>query len=901
MAGCIGRRVDVRAGVSGQHAGMQAVLSAPVFNRIETWVPPWPSAIVVAAMAVHQLPQLPSRPVLLALLALGLLLIGLGCRPRHQGLRYLGLLIAAAAGICWRADLALASRLSPDQEGVDFVVRGVVASMPLHSARGERFVFRIEDCAAPSPAADCPAGRDVRLSWYRFSQQQAVAPGERWQFNVRLKRPHSLLNPHAFDGELRSLEEGIAGSGYVRQPRDVRWPNRNLGSRSFAPGPSIEALRTVLRDASRAALQGQRPDAAGVVVALSIGDQAAIPARWWEIFNRTGVGHLMSISGLHITMLAGMAGGLARRLLRLPAIGRPALLDRCPADRLKWAVALGVAFGYSAIAGWGIPAQRTCWMLAVAGLALLGGRSQSIGRVLALSAGVVTAIDPWAPLAAGFWLSFASVAAIVWFGTRQQALDDGGEDPGDRRAPSGWRAVAGRVRARLAVVLAEAVRTQWAATLALLPLGALFFSSFSLVGPVANAFAIPLVSIVITPLALLGTALLLPFPSLGSILLGLVCVATGWLLDALELVAGPRWAIAVLPAPSAAAVGLAALAIVALLCPFRLPGRPAAFAALLPLVAPHAPLPAAGTIRVNALDVGQGAAILIETPGGRLLFDAGPRHGVDSDAGSRVIIPYLRARGIEALDTLVISHADEDHAGGALSVLAGVRVGWVASPLDADHPVREVAPLHRRCWRGEHWQWGETRFEFLHPGPERTHRGKSATNANSCVLRIESPAGVVLLTGDIEAAQEGFLVEKLGAPALRADLLVAPHHGSNGSSSMVFLNAVQPSIAIAQAGYRNRFGHPGEKARIRYRAAGVELLRTDEDGAVTVILSGARQPPLIERLRHDARRYWRLKVQPAAARLIARSSRRPWPRPRREPDRRPASTGRARARRVAAV
>jgi competence protein ComEC len=666
------------------------------------------------------------------------------------------------------------------------------------------------------------------------------------------------------------LRFGIAGSGYVRRARDERWPNRNLGSRSFAPGPTIEALRTVLRDASRAALQGQRADAAAVVIALSIGDQAAISARWWEIFNRTGVGHLMSISGLHITMLAGMAGGLARRLLRLRWVGRAALLDRCPADRLKWAVALAVAFGYSAIAGWGIPAQRTCWMLAVAGLALLGGRSQSIGRVLALSAGVVTAIDPWAPLAAGFWLSFASVAAIVWYGTRHKTSDDAEEGDPDPRVltRARWRRGVDRLRGRITGVLAEAVRTQWAATLALLPVGALFFSSFSMVGPVANAFSIPLVSILITPLALLGTALVVPFPSLGSALLALVCIATGWLLDALALISAPRWAIAVLPAPSVAAVVIAALAIVGLLCPFRLPGRPAAFAALLPLVAPHAPLPAAGTMRVTALDVGQGAAMLIETPGGRLLFDAGPRQGADSDAGSRVIIPYLRARGIEVIESLVISHADEDHAGGALSVLAGVRVISVSSPLQAGHPIREAAPLHRRCWRGEHWQWGETRLEVLHPGPERTHRGKSATNANSCVLRIESPAGVVLLTGDIEAAQEGFLVEKLGEKALRADLLAAPHHGSNGSSSMVFLNAVKPSIAIVQAGYRNRFGHPGDKAQVRYRIAGTRLLRSDHDGAVSVMLRGTR-PPIIERLRHDDRRYWRLRVQAAAARAVA--------------------------------
>lgn len=860
-------------------------------------LPPLPAAVLVAALLVHRLPELAPRGVSAALLAAGLLAlfaargrcsrlglgVPLGVRAPGGGspaavqrreailalARFAALLLAAGAWTMLRAGQALELRIAPDQEGVDFVVRGHVAGMPQAFERGERFLFRIERCVGPSAGAapvDCPEGRDVRLAWYRhFGQAGKVEdgertggpprrpgpqPGERWQLTVRLKRPHGLLNPGAFDSELRALEEGIAATGYVRASRDPAWPNRQLAGRSWRPGPAIEAARTVLRDAILAALAGERADAAGVVAALSIGDQAAIPGAWWETFNRTGVGHLMSISGLHITMLAGMAGGLARRALRHPRIGRPALLERCPADRLKWAFALAVAFFYSALAGWGIPAQRTCWMLAVAGLALLGGRSQSLARVLALSAAVVTVLDPWAPLSAGFWLSFASVSAIVWYGSQESR----------QPRPEPGRSVFARSRAKLAAVLTDAVRTQWAATLSLLPLGALFFSSFSLVGPLANAFAIPLVSIVITPLALLGTALLLPVPPAGGLVLGAVCTATGWLLDALAPLAEPRLAIAVLSAPGWPATTAAALAIAALLAPFRVPGRPAAFAALLPLFAPADPGPAPGSLVVTALDVGQGSAILVETPSGRLLFDTGPRYGGESEAGARVLVPWLRSRGIERLEAVVVSHADEDHAGGSASVLAGMRVDWVASPLPDDHPA--VAPVAERyrCWRGDRWRWGEVAFEFLHPGPERTTAQKSSTNATSCVLRVESPAGAVLLTGDIEASQERFLVEKLEPRWLRADLLIAPHHGSNGSSSMPFLRAVSPSLAIAQAGYRNRFGHPGDKARVRYEAAGVELLRTDRDGAISVTLRGPGQAPQVTRLRRDDRRYWRIRV-----------------------------------------
>ena len=858
-------------------------------------VPPLPASVLVAALLVHRLPQVAPRWASLALLAVGLSALAAARRGANAGrhregmlalARFAALLLVAASWTMLRAGQALEQRITPDQEGVDFTVQGHVAAMPQAFERGDRFLFRIERCVGPSagaraPAA-CPQGRDVRLAWYRrfgrpagaedgarprpqSDRQPGPRPGQHWQLTVRLKRPHGLLNPGAFDSELRALEEGIAATGYVRASRDPAWPNQRLAGRSLRPGPAIEAARTVLRDAILAALAGERADAAGVVAALSIGDQAAIPGAWWETFNRTGVGHLMSISGLHITMLAGMAGGLARRALRHPRIGRPALLEHCPADRLKWAFALAVAFVYSALAGWGIPAQRTCWMLAVAGLAMLGGRSQSLARVLALSAAVVTLLDPWAPMSAGFWLSFASVGAIVWYGS-QEIRHEAPRHERARQEPAGnaptWPrpAALARARSKLAAMLVDAVRTQWAATLSLLPLGALFFSSFSLVGPIANAFAIPLVSIVITPLALLGTALLLPLPALGAVVLGAVCTATGWLLDALVPLAEPRFAIAVLHSPDWPATAAAAGGIAALLAPFRLPGRPAAFAALLPLFAQADAVPAPGSLVVTALDVGQGAAILVETPSGRLLFDTGPRYGGDSEAGARVLVPWLRSRGIERLEAVVVSHADDDHAGGSASVLAGMRVDWIASPLPDEHPALAGAAARYRCWRGDRWRWGEVSFEFLHPGPERTTAQKSSTNATSCVLRVASPAGVVLLTGDIEAAQERFLVEKLDAGWLRADLLVAPHHGSNGSSSMPFLRAVSPRIAIAQAGYRNRFGHPGDKARVRYEAAGIELLRTDRDGAVSVTLRGPGRAPEVSRLRRDERRYWRVGV-----------------------------------------
>jgi competence protein ComEC len=817
--------------------------------------------VLLACWGVAQLPSLPPRPALIAFaLAAGLILataMGLPAPPgagpaRWRPMFALGVSAAAAVWAMWRADAALSQRLAAELEGRQMTLIGVVEDMPQSFDRGVRFRFRIEQCV--QPAEPCPGPVAVRLNWYKgFSRERqqaipALSPGQRWELAVRLKRPHAALNPGLFDSELRALEEGIAASGYVRSgPAEP--------ASAFVP-----SLRTVVERA-RASIRGRmlqllanRPESArGVVVALVVGDQAAIAASWWELFNRTGVGHLMSISGLHITMLAALGAALTDRLWRsrrLAARMRVPLPALLPTPYARWLVGLSWAFAYAALAGWGIPAQRTCWMLAAAGLAMLSGRARSPVAVLGTAAGVVCALDPWAPLAAGFWLSFAAVSAIIWYGSAGTARH--GRSPG-----RGWREQARRT-------LTEALRSQWAATLVLLPLGVVFFSSVSLVSPLANAFAIPLVSAVITPLALSGAALSMLWPALGGPPLWLAAWLTEGLLAALRWVEfGGSGAIA-LPAPSAAALALSSLACAFLLMPLRLPGRAVAALGMLPLLLAGAPRPLADELRVTAFDVGQGTAVLLETRDGRLLYDTGPQLGTDSDAGSRVIVPWLRSRGIDRLEALVVSHLDLDHSGGGLAVLRGLRVDWVASSLPPDHPIRAAAPRHYDCRRGERWRWGDTEFTWLHPGPDRETPVRSPTNARSCVLRVRSPGGTILLAGDIEAAQEKRLLELYPAAELKADLLLAPHHGSTTSSSPAFLQAVAPRWAIFQVGYRNRYRHPNPKVLERYHDLGIAELRTDRHGAIGLRLQPGR-PASIERARVDDARYWRIRVAQGAA------------------------------------
>ncbi|MCO5100071.1 MAG: DNA internalization-related competence protein ComEC/Rec2 [Burkholderiaceae bacterium] len=805
---------------------------------------PLPMATIVAALVVHRLPALPNRGLALALLAAGLA-TAMALPSRRAALRWLAILLAAAGATLVAADSAMSKRIGAAQEGRDFVVVGRVASLPLVDRQSTRFVFDVDDCVDPTPG--CPRDARIRLGWQAFddrSKPMPVQPGERWRFTIRLKRVHALHNPNAFDAELRSLEEGIAANGSVRGSRKGGVANERLDAIRWSVPVAFERARAHLRAAMRAALADARPEASDVLVALVVGDQAAIGARWWDAFNRTGIGHLMSISGLHITMLAGIAVAVARRLLHTRAAAASGLLLRWPARQVAWLFGVAVAFAYAGLAGWGIPAQRTCWMLAVAGVSLFTGRTRSIFRVLALAAGVVTLLDPWAPLAPGFWLSFASVAAIAWCAA------------GGRVRERGDALARGR---RVRAVLAEAVRTQWAASLALVPLGALFFASVSLVGPLANAFAIPLVSALVTPLAIAAAGLLPWLPVAGQPMLAVAAGITAGLLDAIALLSDSSWAIAVVATPSPAVLVVCVLAIALLLAPVPVASRELALAGLLPMLGASTGAPAEGAIRVVALDVGQGSAVLVETRGRRLLYDTGPRWGGDSEAGARVILPYLRARGIDRVDAIVVSHLDSDHSGGLPSLLRGVRFDWIGGSLPADHAARKTGRPFHDCVRGHAWRWDGVDFEVLHPGPEKARGVRSPTNASSCVLRISAPAATVLLTGDLEAGQERSLVARFGADELRADLLLVPHHGSNTSSSATFLRAVAARHAIVQNGYRNRFRHPADRVLARYRDAGIEILRSDRDGAITIDYAPG-SAPRIARSRVDDRRYWRVRV-----------------------------------------
>lgn len=732
-------------------------------------------------------------------------------------------LVGALSGYCWAALIAhcaLAHALPNTDEGRDLAVVGTIDSLPHRFDGGVRFQFKVEE--VQTPQAVVPPR--VALSWYgnQGADVDAVKPGERWRLVVRLQRPHGNANPHGFDYEAWLLEQGIRATGYVRSAGDG---NRRLDAWTPGPRSIIESMRAALGERITRIL-GDKPYA-GVIVALVIGDQRGIAQSDWDVFNRTGISHLVSISGLHITMVASLAAWTASFLWRRSFFTGAQLPLRLPAQKMAALAGATVALLYVLLAGFGVPAQRTFYMLAVVAAALWFGRITAPSHVLCLALGVVVLLDPWAMLWPGFWLSFGAVAAILYAGAGRLGEQE-----------SGWRAA-----------LRVAVRTQWAVTIGLVPLTLLLFGQVSLVSPLANAVAIPVISLFVTPLALAGSVL--PSPIADGVLIA-AHAAVDLLARAMAWIAAPRLAIWTGPAPEPWVLVLALFGTVWLLAPRGWPHRWAGLAAWTPLLAAVPSTPLRGQFAVTAFDVGQGMALLIETHRHRLLYDTGPQYAPGASGATRVILPYLRGRGIDQLDAMIVSHSDLDHAGGAEAMVKAVDVGQVLSSLPAAHPAVRTAARHTRCHEGQRWEWDGVSFEMLGPSLESYADPTLKPNARSCVLRIANDSGAILLAADIEAAQEAALLES-AREKLRADVLLAPHHGSGTSSTAAFLQAVRPSLGIFQVGYRNRYRHPKAQVYARYGELGIERLRTDESGAIGLVFGAARQTT---QYRREHARYW---------------------------------------------
>ena len=791
-----------------------------------------------AALQLQERSLLPwAAYVALAAMALLALMAGLVWRRRGRvavPIACLGALVAGFAVTGWQASSRLDDALATALEGPDLVVTGGVASLPQQGPSGLRFRFEVDAASRRRDEGLLP--QRIALGWYNgfhedaalSAPQRELRAGQRWRLAVRLRRPHGNLNPHGFDYELQLFAQGIRATGYVRDAP----PPQML---SDAAGFPVERLRQRVRDAIYANVADRR--AAGVLAALAVGDQSAIERDDWDLFRNAGVAHLMSISGLHVTMFAWLAGLGVGALWRRSA--RATLVLPVPAAA-RWGGLLA-ATAYAFFSGWGVPSQRTVWMLATVTLLQGAGVRWPWLLVLLAAAAVVTALDPWALTQAGFWLSFMAVGLLMASSPATEVAP-----AGTPTSPAGWRGWPARAFAHIRADL----RTQVIATLGLTPLTLVFFQQVSIVGFLANIVAIPVVTLLITPLALLGTVAS-PLWWLG----GSAVQALDVFLARLAAIPGAVWVVPAAP-PWAQLAGLAAAALLVLPLPWR--ARLLALPLALALLLPPRELPAEGSFDLVAADIGQGMAVLVRTRSHVLLFDAGPQYSRESDAGQRVLVPLLRARGDEHLDLFVLSHRDLDHVGGARTVLGALVVDAVSSSLEPGHPILAAAPRASRCEAGQRWTWDGVDFAVLRPVAadyERTLK----SNAMSCVVRVSGGGRSALLTGDIEREQEAVLVAEHGA-ALQSDVLIAPHHGSRTSSSAVFLDAVAPKIAVFQAGYRNRFGHPAADVLERYRTRGIAIVASPACGAWQWTAGG---PPAGVCERDLARRYWHHVAAPA--------------------------------------
>ena len=685
----------------------------------------------------------------------------------------------------WAAMAVIDTRLDARLAGDSLLTELTIVDFP--RLRGRSLVFVAEPLDAPFTDARIPPR--VRLSWFDPDAMPRI--GETWQFEIRLRRPRGNANPGGFDYETWLFRERIGATGYVVG-----------GKRNLRLRPSEDRLAR-LRERLVERIQrvaGSTPEAA-VLAAISVGARHQVSQRQWERYARSGLSHLMAISGLHI----GLAAATAFMLLRL-LLG----LLRVPGNTRHLALAgsLLIAAAYAMLAGFAVPAQRAAVMLLLAAIVVIARRRVRPLTVLAVAAAMVTLVDPLATMTPGFRFSFAAVLLLLWFAVRLQ--------PGDRRSLMARPVFGVRVLGEMQLVL----------LFGLLPLSVAIFDRVALHAPLVNLLAVPLFSFVTVPATLMGLVLGGPLEFAGDWLLRVAASSVAGLeavIDRTVRLPGSDTRIASLD-------GNVWLLLVPVLCwvvvPPGWPGRWLAWLVLACLIGWRPPAPPAGCMDTTFLDVGQGQAIVVRTRDHVAVYDTGPAYRGGTSQAERVVLPYLVHRGITRVDRLIVSHGDIDHAGGVDAILDGIDVSAIvtgeALPVDS-HPVS-------RCRAGDAWYWGGIRFEFLHP----PRHGRLSGNDASCVLLVSAGERRLLLTGDIEVSAEGMLVEQ--GSLVTVDVVSVPHHGSRTSSTPAFVEGVAASHAIVSAGYANRWGMPDERVAGRWRAAGATLLNTAVSGAITVRL-----------------------------------------------------------------
>jgi competence protein ComEC len=762
--------------------------------------------LLLGVLPVQWLPRLPPYWLLGVLL-----LIAIVVAWRFPRWRWLSCLLLGFVWAAWRGASGMDARLPRALEGQDFSVIGTIAELPQVRSDATSFNLRVEQ--ATFNGEPIALHGHLNVSWYDAAP--TLQPCARWQLRLRLKRPRGLLNPGGTDSERSSLERGIIATGYVRDDAG----NQPIGR----PGFCINGVRDAISRGIGTRVSNSHD--AALLQAFSVGDTRGLEQRDWEVARANGVSHLIAISGFHV----GVAAVFGVWLALLIYVLWPRLGWWLPRTQAQAAAALTVAGIYSALAGFGLPTVRTLLMIAVVAMARCSRRGGSGAQSLALALIAILVVDPLAVLSPGFWLSFVGVSFLML------CLQSRGR---------GWRAFAHELSAGQMVM-----------TVSLLPLSLWFFGEASLVGALSNLIAVPVISFVIVPCALVGVLLMALCPPLATPVLWLAAKlahAQWWLLEQMAAWPGAHW---YLPTVQPWALLLALVGALWLFLPRGVPMRWLGVLLFLPLLVPPPDLPSDGAFQAWVLDVGQGLAIVLRTHDHVLVYDTGARYPSGFDLGESAVLPSMHALGIHRLDMLMISHGDNDHAGGAEAVANA----FPDAARYAGEPARMPMSM-QQCSAGQSWQWDGVRFRVLSPQADQAATaasGKKSAKENdrSCVLLVEGRGGRLLLTGDISMKAEPQVLAELGAG--QRPVMLVPHHGSSSSSSAALITLVQPPFALVSAGWRNRFGHPRPDTLARYAAAGVPVFNTAEEGAIPVDFpaDAPTQRELGWRWRNP--RYWR--------------------------------------------
>jgi competence protein ComEC len=685
--------------------------------------------------------------------------------------------------------------------GETIMTQGTITGLPLRGdGHRTRFDLRIEQIT-PSQCLRAEIPIKVRVNWYEADQE--VIPGQRWRLPLKFRTTRNFYNPGGFDYEAALLDQGIRYTAYVRDSPELIGRGGRL---------NLDVLRWSI--ARRIAASLPASEFAGIIQALVVGDRSAITAAQWQTLRHSGTLHLMAISGLHIGMLAGIGFFLGAGLWRL----LPKAALHIAAPRVGAVTALLFALCYATLAGFSLPTQRALVMLSAAMLAVILRRRVAPGSLLSLAVFIILLLDPFAVTQAGFWLSFIAVGLLLF----------------------------GMERNREVSRLSQWGRTQWVLLIGLLPLSLLFFQGTTLVAPPANLIAIPWVGVTVIPPALLGSLLQGLGIDSGALLLEVAARSLSLIWPILESLQDLSFSWVSMPAPTPPVLLMALGGVALLLAPSGWPGRAVGGIWLLPMLFSPAPHPENGAFWLELLDVGEGLAAVVRTQQHILVYDTGPRFSPRFDTGSAVLLPFLRQNGIDQIDTLLISHGDNDHIGGARSLLDALPVYRTLSSVP-----EKLGKNAETCRVGQQWTWDGVEFTILHPSRDWSFTG----NDRSCVLKVANAEHSVLLTGDIEAISE-FRLRKEAAADIRSEILFVAHHGSTSSSTPDFIRAVAPEIALVSTGYRNRFGFPRPDIMARYAKEGIPVLNTAEYGAIHVALPPNRRPPEIIRFLQTRKRYW---------------------------------------------